>query len=291
MDTIKYIERSTQKIKNEEVVGKGALNWLYYTPGGKLTLHMLLKRKLASTIVGHFMNSPRSVNQVNKFIKKYKIDLSHYHSENGFKSFNDFFYRKIKTEKRPIGDKLVSPGDGKILAFQNISHIPTFFIKGSEFKLHEFLRDKHLAQKYENGSMIILRLAPTDYHRFHFPVNGVVSKTNSLKGRYFSVSPIAMKQNIKIYSQNRRVYSNIKSERYGDVLMAEIGAALVGSIIQTHEPDTHVTKGDEKGYFAYGGSTIVLLFERDKVTIDSDLLENTKNHFETEVKMGENIAY
>lgn len=291
MDTIKYIERSTQKIKNEEVVGKGALNWLYYTPGGKLTLHMLLKRKLASTIVGHFMNSPLSVNQVNKFIKKYKIDLSHYQSENGFKSFNDFFYRKIKTEKRPIGDKLVSPGDGKILAFQNISHIPTFFIKGSEFKLHEFLRDKHLAQKYENGSMIILRLAPTDYHRFHFPVNGVVSKTNSLKGRYFSVSPIAMKQNIKIYSQNRRVYSNIKSERYGDVLMAEIGAALVGSIIQTHEPDTQVTKGEEKGYFAYGGSTIVLLFERDKVTIDSDLLENTKNHLETEVKMGENIAY
>ncbi len=291
MDTIKYIERSTQKIKNEEVVGKGALNWLYYTPGGKLTLHMLLKRKLASTIVGHFMNSPLSVNQVNKFIKKYKIDLSHYQSENGFKSFNDFFYRKIKTEKRPIGDKLVSPGDGKILAFQNISHIPTFFIKGSEFKLHEFLRDKHLAQKYENGSMIILRLAPTDYHRFHFPVNGVVSKTNSLKGRYFSVSPIAMNQNIKIYSQNRRVYSNIKSERYGDVLMAEIGAALVGSIIQTHEPDTQVTKGEEKGYFAYGGSTIVLLFERDKVTIDSDLLENTKNHLETEVKMGENIAY
>ena len=290
MNNINYIERSTNTQKQEEVVGKGALNWLYYTPGGKLTLHILLKRKLASTIVGHFMNSPMSMNQVNKFIKKYNIDLSEYHSENGFKNFNDFFYRKIKTGKRPIGDALVSPADGKVLAFQDISHIPSFFIKGSEFKLHEFLRDKHLAKKYHDGSMVIVRLAPTDYHRFHFPVSGEPSITQSLKGRYFSVSPMAMKKSIKIFSQNRRVYTQIKSDNYGDVLMAEIGAALVGSIVQTHEPHTHVNKGDEKGYFAYGGSTVVLIFEKGKVAIDADLLENTRNHLETEVKMGENIA-
>ncbi|MGQ1784055.1 MULTISPECIES: phosphatidylserine decarboxylase [unclassified Saccharicrinis] len=290
MNAINYVERNTNTVKQEKVVGKGALNWLYYTPGGKLTLHILLKRKLASTIVGHFMSSPLSVNQVNKFIEKYEIDLSDYHSENGFKCFNDFFYRKLKNGKRTIGDKLVSPADGKALAFQDIDHVPSFFIKGSEFKLHDFLRDKHLADKYEGGSMVIVRLAPTDYHRFHFPVSGTASKSKSLKGRYFSVSPMALKKNIKILSQNRRVYNIIKSDNYGDVLMAEIGAALVGSIIQTYQPYSHVNKGDEKGYFAYGGSTVVLIFEKDKVTIDPDLIENTKNHMETEVKMGENIA-
>jgi len=290
MDKIEYIERSTNCKKSEDVVGKGALNWLYYTPGGKLTLHILLKRKLASTIVGHFMSSPLSVNQVNKFIKKYNIDLSQYHSENGYKCFNDFFYRKLKKGKRIIGDALVSPADGKVLAFQDIDHVPSFFIKGSEFKLHEFLNDEKLAQKYVGGSMVIVRLAPTDYHRFHFPVSGNASESKSLKGRYFSVSPVALKKNIKIFSQNRRVYNTIKSDNYGDVVMAEIGAALVGSIVQTYDANSHINKGDEKGYFAYGGSTVVLIFEKGKVTIDADLIENTKNHLETEVKMGENIG-
>ena len=290
MDAINYVERSTKTVKKEMIVAKGVLNWLYYTPSGKLTLHMLLKRKFASTVVGHFMSSPLSVNQVNKFIEKYKIDLSQYYSDNGYKCFNDFFYRKLRPGKRIIGDKLVSPADGKVLAFQDISHITSFFIKGSEFKLHEFLKDKNLAEKYNDGSMYIVRLAPTDYHRFHFPVSGKVSETKSLKGRYFSVSPVAMKKSIRIFSQNRRVYSIIHSEQYGDVLMAEIGAALVGSIIQTHEPHTYIKKGDEKGYFAYGGSTVVLIFEKGRITIDPDLIENTKNHLETEVKMGENIG-
>jgi len=236
------------------------------------------------------MSSPLSVNQVNKFIKKYDIDLSQYHSENGHKCFNDFFYRKLKKGKRIIGDALVSPADGKVLAFQDIDHVPSFFIKGSEFKLHEFLNDEKLAQKYVGGSMVIVRLAPTDYHRFHFPVSGNASESKSLKGRYFSVSPVALKKNIKIFSQNRRVYNTIKSDNYGDVVMAEIGAALVGSIVQTYDANSHINKGDEKGYFAYGGSTVVLIFEKGKVTIDADLIENTKNHLETEVKMGENIG-
>lgn len=290
MDTINYIERRTKTVKKEKIVGKGALNWLYYTPGGKLTLHILLKRKLASTIVGHFMSSPLSTNQVNKFIRKYNIDLSQYHSENGYKCFNDFFYRKIKKGQRPISDALASPADGKALAFQDIDHVPSFFIKGSEFKIHEFLNDEHLADKYHGGAMMIIRLAPTDYHRFHFPADGIVTETKSLKGRYFSVSPMAMKKSIEILCQNRRVYSTIKTKEYGDVLMAEIGAALVGSIIQTHQPNTQIEKGSEKGYFAYGGSTIVLLFEKNKISIDKDLLKNTLDGYETEVLMGENIA-
>ncbi len=290
MESIDYIERSTNTIKKERIVAKGALRWLYYTPGGKITLHMLLKRKLASTIVGHFMSSPLSYIHVNKFIKKHNVDLSLYHDEGGYKTFNDFFHRKIKKEKRPIGDAFVSPADGKLLAFQNLSHLPSFFIKGSEFALHEFLRDEMMAVKYKDGTMVIVRLAPTDYHRYHFPVSGIATESKSLKGRYFSVSPVAMKKSIRILSQNRRVFNIIKTEEYGDVLMAEIGASLVGSIIQTYTPNTVVEKGSEKGYFAYGGSTIVLIFEKDKVTIDADLLENTRKHLETEVKMGENIG-
>ncbi len=290
MDTINYIERSTNKVKKEDIVGKGALKWLYYTPGGKLTLHMLLKRKFISSVVGHFMSSSLSLNQVNKFVEKYNVDLSQYHNDNAYKCFNDFFYRKIKTEKRPIDNALVSPADGKVLAFQDLSHVPSFFIKGSEFKLHEFLKDDELAEKYKDGSMVIIRLAPTDYHRFHFPASGEISETKCLKGRYFSVSPVAMKKSIEILCQNRRVYSVLKTEEYGDILISEVGAALVGSIVQTYDPNTTIKKGSEKGYFAYGGSTVVLIFEKGKVSIDADLLKNTQEHLETEVKMGENIG-
>ena len=138
--------------------------------------------------------------------------------------------------------------------------------------------------------MLIIRLCPTDYHRYHFPVDGFVKNDIKIQGDYFSVSPYAVKQNIDIYFNNKRSYSEIDTENTGTVVMAEIGATMVGSIIQTFKENSPIKKGEEKGYFEFGGSTVILFFEKDKITIDEDILENSKKGLETQIFMGEKIA-
>ncbi|HYQ56234.1 MAG TPA: phosphatidylserine decarboxylase, partial [Draconibacterium sp.] len=142
----------------------------------------------------------------------------------------------------------------------------------------------------KKGEMAIVRLAPPDYHRFHFPASGTASKSIKINGHYFSVSPLALQKSLEIFCENKREYCTLSTEEYGDILIVDVGATMVGSIIQTYEANTQVKKGDEKGYFAFGGSTLVLLFEKGKITFDADLVENTKKGMETTVKVGENIA-
>ena len=143
----------------------------------------------------------------------------------------------------------------------------------------------------KNSSLIILRLAPNDYHRYHFPFNGVPSKMTKIKGDYFSVSPYALASNFtKVFCENKREYCILSSEEKGEIIVAPVGATMVGTIIETYIPNKTIKKGDEMGYFAFGGSTIVLLVDKNKLTIDADILENTKNRIETFVKMGEKIG-
>lgn len=291
MDVIQYISRHSGKMGQEQVPGGGMLKFLYGNPLGKLSLFLLFRRKFFSVMGGWFMNTSYSAKRVQAFVDTHNIDLDEYHvPESGFKHFNDFFYRKIKADKRPISDKVVSPADGKILVFPSLQDVPKFFVKGSEFDLHRFLQNDQLVEKYRKGSMAIVRLAPPDYHRFHFPVSGKVGKVKKIKGDYFSVSPLALRKSLQIFLENKREYCEVKTENYGDVLIMDIGATLTGSIIQTFEAETTVKSGQEKGYFAFGGSTTVLLFENEKVRFDPDLLTNTAKGFETTIKMGEQIA-
>ncbi len=292
MASIRYIERKTGNLVKEFVPSEGMLRWLYNSSLGKATLHTLVKRKMLTMLGGWYMSSRFSKKKVDKFIKQYQIDLSNYKisDSKAYLNFNDFFFRQIQEEKRPIGSGLVSPADGKVLAFQSIADISSFFVKGSEFTFKTFLKNDELANKYADGAMLIVRLAPTDYHRFHFPASGLVSETKSIKGRYFSVSPMALKKSLEIFCQNYRTYSILKTEAFGDIIISEVGATMVGSIIQTYQSDSQVEKGDEKGYFAFGGSTLVLFFEKDKVKLDQDLLDNTRKGYETAVCMGETIA-
>ncbi|MDQ2180231.1 phosphatidylserine decarboxylase [Marinifilum sp. D714] len=292
MEYIEYIERESGEVKKEVVPGKGMLKWLYGSFFGKASLHVLVKRKVVSAVGGRFMNSRLSKGQIKRFVKKNGIDLSIYHETDSksYKHFNDFFYRKIQDKKRPIGDGIVSPADGKILAFPSLKDVDSFFIKGSEFSVNSFLGNSQLAEKYVDGAMAIVRLAPADYHRYHFPAGGIITESKKIKGKYFSVSPLALKKSLEIFCQNQRAYSILKTEEYGDILISEVGATMVGSIIQTYKKDTFVEKGSEKGYFAFGGSTVVLFFEKDKVVFDKDIVENTRHGYETSIKMGENIA-
>ncbi|WP_421919573.1 phosphatidylserine decarboxylase [Marinifilum sp.] len=293
MDYINYIERKSGEVKKEVVPGEGMLKWLYGSFFGKASLHVLVKRKVVSAVGGRFMNSRLSKGQIKRFVKKNGIDLSIYHETDSksYRNFNDFFYRKIQETKRPIGDGIISPADGKILAFPNVKEVDSFFVKGSEFSVASFLKNNKLAEKYADGAMAIVRLAPADYHRYHFPASGSISESKRIKGKYFSVSPLALKKSLEIFCQNQRTYSVLQTEEYGDILISEVGATMVGSIIQTYKADSFIKKGSEKGYFAFGGSTVVLFFEKGKVRFDDDLIENTRNGYETAIKMGEDIAH
>jgi len=290
---IEYIERKSGEIKIEKVPGEGFMKFLYYHPFGKLPLEALVKRKFLSSMYGRLMDCKNSKNKIKSFVQDFEIDMDEsIKTIDEFESFNDFFVRKLKPECRIIssGDTVASPADGKIIAFNNLKEKDRYFVKGEEFNLKEFFNDDELAKKYVDGTFMIIRLAPVDYHRFHFPLNGVIGDSKIIDGAYYSVSPYAIRKNFRIFCENKREYSELKTEKFGDVILSEIGATMVGGIKQTYSPGTKIKKGDEKGYFYFGGSSCVLLFEKDKIKIDKDILLNSLNGIETQIKMGEQIG-
>jgi phosphatidylserine decarboxylase len=289
-DPIQYYERESGQIKTEKVAGEKWLVWLYYNPIGEATLWAFAKRKLVSSIYGNMMDRTSSAKKINPFIEDFDIDMS-VAQEQEFNNFNDFFTRKLKDDARPIdtiSNIVISPADGKILAYADISN-SFFIIKGYRFDVSSFLDNPDLAQKYHDGSLLIIRLAPVDYHRFHFPVSGNLSPNKKIEGDYYSVNPFALRKKAEIFCLNKREYTILSNPLFGDVIMAEVGATMVGSIEQSFKGSS-VNKGEEKGYFKFGGSTVVLLFEKSKIHIDEDLLINTAKGYETTVKMGERIG-
>lgn len=291
---IEYISRSTDKIEIEKVPGENFLKFLYYNPFGTLTLEAIVKRKFLSKWYGKKMDSPKSCGMIEKFVNDNGIDLEESKkSLKEFTSFNDFFVRELKDGARKIDydeDTLVSPADGKIFVIENLRDSSKFFLKGEEFSLLEFFKDEKLAEKYLGGIMVIVRLAPCDYHRFHFPADGKISENKKIEGYYYSVSPHAIRKNFRIFCENKREYSILATEKYGEICICEIGATMVGGITQTYKPNSTVKKGEEKGYFYFGGSTVIMFLEKDRVEIDRDILENSINGIETKIFMGEGIG-
>ncbi len=289
---IKYINRANGNIKIENPPAEGLMNFLYNNLVGEKVFLPIAKQKFITKLYGKMMDSSSSTKKIQLFVDTLNIDMSEFkRGVNEFKSFNDFFYRELKENARKIEDGLVSPGDGRILAFEKVSEVSNFYVKGRKFTLKDFLKNDKLVDKYKDSSMFILRLAPEDYHRYHFPFKGIPSKSNEIKGMYYSVSPIGLRDNFtKVFCENKRETCELVTENQGELLIIPVGATMVGSLNSTYQPHKTVEKGEEMGYFAFGGSTIVLLFDSAYFKIDEDLLENTKNNLETFVKMGEKIG-
>jgi phosphatidylserine decarboxylase len=272
------------------VAGERWLVWLYHNPVGEATLWALAKRKVVSSVYGYSMDRSSSTKKIQPFVAEFDIDMNIVQQQE-FNSFNDFFTRKLKNNARPVDTNstvAVSPADGKILAFANIGN-SDFIIKGYRFNVVSFLNNARLAEKYLDGTLVIIRLAPFDYHRFHFPMSGSVSPITRIEGDYYSVNPLALRKMAEIFCLNKREFTIISNPLFGDVVMSEVGATMVGSIVQTYA-GSFVKKGEEKGYFKFGGSTVVLLFEKNKIRIDEDLLINTLKGYETAIKAGERIG-
>jgi len=293
------IDRKTKKEEEEKIFGKRALD-LFYGRGflakfvSTFILPFYARLSFFSAFYGFLQKRKRSARKIAPFIKAFEVDASEFQkSIEDFSSFNDFFIRKLKKEFRPIdsGKEVVSlPADGRYLVFPDLSQSDGFYVKGKKFSLETFLQNSDLAKRYETGAMVIARLCPTDYHRFHFPFDCIPSKSRLINGPLYSVNPIALKKNIQIFSQNKRVLTSLDSEVFGKVMMIEVGATHVGSIHQTFIPDIKVLKGDEKGYFSFGGSSIVLLFEPNQITFDEDLVEKSERKIETKANYGTSLG-
>lgn len=291
---IQVYNRKTKSYEEELIAGKRYIEWTYESPVGKNITELIAKKKLFSKAYGMFCDTKLSTNKISSFVDNFNIDMTMAKKKvNEFSSFNDFFIRELTPEARPINNDeniLISPGDGRITAYENIDLDNLVQIKGFTYSLKELINDDTVANKYKNGICIILRLCPTDYHRFHFVDSGIPCENHYIKGSYYSVNPIALKSISKLFCQNKREWSLFKSDNFKDILHIEVGATCVGSIIQTYKPNTHVNKGDEKGYFKFGGSTTILFFQKDAVRIDNDILEQSKLGFECKVELGENIG-
>lgn len=291
---IRIYNRKTKNYEIEKVAGEGYIKWSYDSPVGKGFTELFLKRKLFSKIYGIYCDTLLSKKKINNFIRDFDIDMNISSSKiNDFNSFNDFFIRSLTKESRPISKEnniLISPGDGRLFAYENIAIDKLIQVKGIHYSLSELINDNEIAKEYEGGVCLVLRLCPTDYHRFHFVDSGIPMESNFINGNYYSVNPIALERIPKLYCQNKREWSLFKSDNFGDIIHIEVGATCVGTIIQTYIPNQKVEKGEEKGYFKFGGSTTILLFKKDTIKIDEDILDQTSLGFESKVLMGEGIG-
>lgn len=291
---IHYIERATGERCVEKIYGYRAL-LLFYGDGffkelfSKIVLPLFVHIPFFSHFYGYLQKRPSSKKKIEPFIEAYGVDASEF-LQTDFNSFNDFFIRKLKTESRPVRsdpNSLAMPADGRYLVYPEFEQ---FVVKGKEFSLFDFLQSTADAHRYGEGSMAIVRLCPSDYHRFHFPCDGVPTKARLINGPLYSVNPIALRKRLSILAENKRMITEIDTEAFGTMLYIEIGATNVGSIRQTFTPQKKAKKGDEKGYFEFGGSCIVLLFEKGRIEFDADLIRNTEQGLETRANYGGSLG-
>ncbi len=266
------------------------LKFLYKSAGGRLLLKALCAPAL-SKACGRFLDSPLSHFLIKPFVQKNKIDLSEYQTD-GIKTFNQFFRRKIKDGARPFDmrpEALCAPCDGLLSAWKISEDGGTVIpAKQSRYTIERLLQDKELASKCYGGLCLVFRLCVDNYHRYAYADGGKKSANVFIPGRLHTVRPIAL-ESLPVFVENAREYTTIESPVFGKLVQMEVGAMLVGRIVN-FEQEAAVARGDEKGFFEYGGSTIILLVQKGAASVRSDIAQNSAAGIETPVKMGERIG-
>ncbi len=293
-EPIRFYNRRTKTVETEVVYGDAWLRWTYEKNLGRFALNAFVRRAIVSRYYGWRMNMRASANRILPFIIDYNLDVDEFAKKPfSFKTFNEFFYRALKPGARPIveGERVAAlPADGRHLAIQNVDAAAGFYAKGQRFDLKGFLGDDALAAKFAGGSLLISRLCPVDYHRFHFPVAGQPGEPRLINGWLYSVSPIALRRNLAYLWENKRMITLVESPVFGTVAVCEIGATMVGSIFETFIPGRAVAKGEEKGLFKFGGSCVVTIFQPGRIRFDADLVEQTAAGLEVYARMGERLG-
>lgn len=248
---------------------------------------------------GKKFDDPASKDEIEKFIEFHGLDISEVLLQlDEFKNFNEFFYRALKPGARPCSAPerpriIVSPADCRSVVFNSITQATKIWVKGREFNMKRLLGDAYPedVSRFEGGALGIFRLAPQDYHRFHIPVDGIMGKPKTIEGEYYTVNPMAIRSALDVYGENVRVLVPIDSEHHGRVMVICVGAMMVGSTVITRNEGERVQRAEELGYFKFGGSTVLLLFEPGKMVFDDDLVDNSSGPLETLIRVGMSIGH
>ena len=293
-EPIRIYDRRKRTHEEERIYGERWLAWAYGTAPGRASVELLVKRRLFSLWYGWRMRKRLSATRVIPFIVEYDLDIDVFvKSPYEFSSFNDFFVRRLKPEARPIaGDEnmAVLPADGRHLVFPVVDAATGFYAKGQRFDLAALLGGGAEAEPFAGGALVISRLCPVDYHRFHFPVSGVPAAPQLINGPLYSVSPIALRRNLRYLWENKRTVTRLASPHFGEVAIVAIGATNVGSIVHNYDEGRPVTKGAGMGWFQFGGSCLATVFQRGRIRFDADLVEQSARQIETYARMGESLG-
>lgn len=283
------IKDRSGNILAEDSAQGGALDFLYGNAFGRL-IGKLLIRKFISNLGRLYMDSSFSKRRINKLIKAHNIDMDDYEKRD-FSSFNDFFTRRLEAGKRAVDhDKnaVIAPADSKLTVY-DISEDSSYRIKGCDYSTKTLLGgDGALAKEFLGGKCFVYRLTVDNYHRYCYPDSGVEAEHRFIKGVYHTVNPIALLR-YDVYGKNSREITLLDTDNFGRIAYIEVGAMMVGRINNYH-PKERFARGDEKGYFSFGGSTIVVLYKKDTVILDEDIKTNSAEETETTVLFGEKVG-
>lgn len=285
-----YFDRERGTLENESVYAGGFLRWLYNSRPGGLAERALVATPWPSRVWGALHATRWSRRRIPGFVRRLGIDLSDSAKPLAeFATFNEFFTRGLRAGARPVCEEpgvLVAPVDGKVLAYPRVDPGVPFRIKRSWFDLTALLGDRALAAIFAGGSMLVCRLGLADWHHFHFPDSGTPGPAVAIRGRYHAGGPYSERGLVPFYAENHRMLVRFESDHFGEIAMIEVGALTVGSIRQCFQPGVRVRKGQAKGYFELGGSTVVLLFRPGAILLDADLCALTAREIECYVRMG-----
>jgi len=297
---IQVFNRYRNEIEIEKVYGDGAIRFAYGNPVGRL-LGPIIASKWFSKLYGNAQDSLKSAQKVAPFIKDFHIQMDQFEKgsfkdhpiEISYRSFNEFFIRAFREGQRPF-----TPNDQEMGAFAEARYFGhaamtddlTIPVKGSMLRAVDLIGDSSLAEAFIGGPLMVARLCPVDYHRYHYPDDGKTLKAFSIPGDLHSVNPLALKYRQDIFIRNERRVSILETEQFGKLAYIEVGATMVGKIVQSFDESQPFRKGDEKGYFLFGGSTVVLCGEKGKWKPSEDMLTNTKKGIETYIHLGDVVA-
>jgi len=290
-DVVRYLDRASGEIRVEPVLGDAFIRWAYGTFGGRLVSPFVFGSSLLTRLLAGFFNSPLSRSRIAGTIRDLGIDMSECtRRADEFTTFNDFFTRHLKPECRPFDsspEALCCPADGRLLVYPAIRGDSAIAVKGIGASLRRLFGRP--MEAFHGGDVVVVRLCPADYHRYHFPTDGRVLERWSISGAYHSVNPVAIDTVPTAFCLNRRVSTLLETPDFGEVAYLEVGACGVSGIHDTY-PSPGFRKMDEKGYFDFGASTLVLVFSPDRVRFDEDLVEWSGKGIETRVLVGETIG-
>ena len=286
---IRFFNRFSGKIEEEKIYGEASLRWAYFNPIGKIFTRLLIKNPFVSYLYGWWMDRSWSKKKIAPFIEQYQINTEELlEPPDSYPHFNAFFYRELKLEYRPVDNhdfSVVFPADGRHLAIENVLAADSVYAKGQELDIEKLMGEMPFVQSVEGGSVLISRLCPVDYHRFHAPFSGTAMAPLMVGNSLHSVSPLALAEKIDYLVTNRRWIIPFKLKGGQLAVVVVIGATFVGSAEFTYHPG-FVKKGQELGFFRFGGSCVVTILPHNSILFDPGLLGHSRNGIESYDQMG-----